>query len=199
MQRTGQVWFGGAMGLLDDAIHEHLELKRLHGADPSEVIHEEREAFGFALRVEGPEPAEHMTHFEGLPTDRAGCAVDDLQGHSDTALSHLSQETVELDMRAVLEADSIEGNGRAELYAPPPAMSATPSRARAEPSTSGESSTGDSLEWEIPAERKHNYSGRPREKFAPVGGVLDAQKVQAGDVLAGRLDSLRATSSQERM
>jgi hypothetical protein len=44
------------MGLLDEAIREHLELKRQHGADPAEVAQLEREAFGPARR--GPEPLE---------------------------------------------------------------------------------------------------------------------------------------------
>ncbi len=52
------------MGLLDDAIRQHLELKRRHGADPSTVAKLEHEAFGpiereDALGVEepgGPEP-----------------------------------------------------------------------------------------------------------------------------------------------
>ncbi len=34
------------MGLLDDAIREHLELKRRHGADPDELAHAEQEALG---------------------------------------------------------------------------------------------------------------------------------------------------------
>ena len=34
------------MGLLDDAIREHLELKRRRGADPAEVEKQEREALG---------------------------------------------------------------------------------------------------------------------------------------------------------
>ncbi|HWT91592.1 MAG TPA: hypothetical protein VN238_01240, partial [Solirubrobacteraceae bacterium] len=34
------------MGLLDDAIREHLELKRAHGADPGEVARQEQEALG---------------------------------------------------------------------------------------------------------------------------------------------------------
>jgi hypothetical protein len=42
------------MGLLDDAIREHLELKRRHGADASEVARQEHEALGPARR--GPEP-----------------------------------------------------------------------------------------------------------------------------------------------
>ena len=36
------------MGLLDDAIREHLELKRARGADPTEVERQEREALGAA-------------------------------------------------------------------------------------------------------------------------------------------------------
>ena len=39
------------MGLLDDAIREHLELKRRHGADPSEVASQESEALGPARRT----------------------------------------------------------------------------------------------------------------------------------------------------
>jgi hypothetical protein len=34
------------MGLLDEAIREHLELKRRRGADPSEIARQESEAFG---------------------------------------------------------------------------------------------------------------------------------------------------------
>src|SRR6187200_764288 len=52
------------MGLLDDAIREHLELKRRHGASPEEVERQEQEALGPARRGEfarpdpGPEPDE---------------------------------------------------------------------------------------------------------------------------------------------
>jgi len=53
------------MGLLDDAIREHLELKRQHGADLSEVERQEREALGASQQAEfattpgepGDEPA----------------------------------------------------------------------------------------------------------------------------------------------
>ena len=54
------------MGLLDEAIKEHLELKRRHGADPGEVARLEHEALGPARRdpaaagpvVDGPDAAE---------------------------------------------------------------------------------------------------------------------------------------------
>jgi hypothetical protein len=42
------------MGLLDDAIRDHLDLKRRRGADPAEVDRAEREALGPVRR--GPEP-----------------------------------------------------------------------------------------------------------------------------------------------
>ncbi len=45
------------MGLLDDAIREHLDLKRRRGADPSEVERAEREALGPVRRA--PEELEH--------------------------------------------------------------------------------------------------------------------------------------------
>jgi hypothetical protein len=44
------------MGLLDDAIREHLELKRRRGADPSEVERMEQEALGAPQRGEFVEP-----------------------------------------------------------------------------------------------------------------------------------------------
>ncbi|HEX7278330.1 MAG TPA: hypothetical protein VF255_01790 [Solirubrobacterales bacterium] len=45
------------MSILDDAIREHLELKRAHGADESEIKKLEDEAFGPPGRPEEPDPA----------------------------------------------------------------------------------------------------------------------------------------------
>jgi hypothetical protein len=42
------------MGLLDEAIREHLELKRRHGADPGELARLEQEALGPARREAAP-------------------------------------------------------------------------------------------------------------------------------------------------
>jgi hypothetical protein len=50
------------MGLLDDAIREHLELKRQHGADPSEIDRLEHEALG-PVRRQPLEP----TNQESVP------------------------------------------------------------------------------------------------------------------------------------
>ena len=80
------------MGLLDDAIREHLDLKRRRGADPTEVERSEREALGPVRRTPervpgdqsevdsdtGPEigPAPGAVYDDGLvDADEAGAAT----------------------------------------------------------------------------------------------------------------------------
>ena len=61
------------MGLLDDAIREHLELKRRRGADPAEIERDEQEALGPVRRApeedeESPlEPAQHAENGDYEP------------------------------------------------------------------------------------------------------------------------------------
>jgi hypothetical protein len=56
------------MSILDDAIREHLELKRAHGADDAEVKKLEDEAFGPPQRPDDPDPyAEAPTEFLVAP------------------------------------------------------------------------------------------------------------------------------------
>jgi hypothetical protein len=57
-----------SMSILDDAIREHLELKRAHGADEAEVKRLEDEAFGPPSRPDEPDPfAEAPTEFMTQP------------------------------------------------------------------------------------------------------------------------------------
>ena len=56
------------MGLLDDAIREHLELKRRHGADPSEVAKKENEVFG-AARTPAELSSEVPPHEASAPAE----------------------------------------------------------------------------------------------------------------------------------
>jgi hypothetical protein len=61
------------MSILDDAIREHLELKRAHGADDAEVKKLEDEAFGPSQRPDEPDPyAEAPTEFLIAPEVGAG-------------------------------------------------------------------------------------------------------------------------------
>jgi hypothetical protein len=79
------------MGLLDDAIREHLELKRRAGAEPGEIARVEREALE-------PPDAETGDVFD---------AQSDPPGeHYEADVSSVGQETVELDMQAVLDEDA---------------------------------------------------------------------------------------------
>jgi len=58
------------MGLLDDAIREHLDLKRRRGADPGEVARQEQEALGPPQRGEFAQSAQEPTPEDVLePTD----------------------------------------------------------------------------------------------------------------------------------
>ncbi len=77
------------MGMLDDAIREHLELKRLRGADPGEVAREQREALDPPAETAQPE--------------------------HDSDFPNVGQETAELDMRAVLEEDPDAADGASSV------------------------------------------------------------------------------------
>ena len=72
------------MGLLDDAIREHLELKRKHGAAEDELRRKEAEALGPARRDFAPEPAEEA---EAVPelAEAPAVASDDAAGDYEPA------------------------------------------------------------------------------------------------------------------
>lgn len=66
------------MSILDDAIREHLELKRAHGADEAELKKLEDEAFGPPGRPEDADPfTEAPTEFLGTPGIDAGEAAEE--------------------------------------------------------------------------------------------------------------------------
>src|SRR5690349_10379218 len=70
------------MGILDEAIREHLELKRQHGADDSELKKLEDDAFGPTERPgsgeEAPDPlAEAPTEFMSQPEGLEGDATSE--------------------------------------------------------------------------------------------------------------------------
>jgi hypothetical protein len=66
------------MSILDDAIREHLELKRAHGADDAEVKKLEDEAFGPPQRPDEHDPfAEAPTEFLVAPEVGAGEQADE--------------------------------------------------------------------------------------------------------------------------
>jgi hypothetical protein len=101
------------MGLLDEAIREHLELKRLHGASEDELRDKESEALGPARR----EPPAAVYDEEGPETDLAAQAPPPSPDEAVPLEPPLEQaETQLLDAEETLPADTaIHADG------PPPA------------------------------------------------------------------------------
>ncbi|HLH15042.1 MAG TPA: hypothetical protein VKV16_09655 [Solirubrobacteraceae bacterium] len=122
------------MGLLDEAIREHLELKRRSGADPSAVAHEEREALspvldddvleeppsgareGQGAAPEGAQPFDAQAGEQPPPAAAearpASAPMPGVPGvpageDRDAAFAHaaLGEETAELDMLSVMGED----------------------------------------------------------------------------------------------
>jgi hypothetical protein len=177
------------MGLLDDAIREHLELKRRRGADPGEVAREQREALD---TIDGQAPAEDAgtaQDVSGPPAVSGGPLVDRPAGAQPepTAVGDVSPgvgpaepvkaavpaapaggagagETAELDMSSVLGEDA--------QYAP--VEGTTPERDAA----------GESLEWEMPADTAAQEA---------------AAEEPDEDVLEETPDFLRDTPEQDRL
>jgi len=145
------VWFGGVMGLLDEAIREHLELKRRSGADPGAVAREEREVLApvFPDEHAGPngdraDPVEDATAELASP----GFMADEGHPGADEGLSALSsvgQDTAELDMQAVMEEDAHPPDAGAPVRAT--------GDGAVQPGYARETSGEDPLEWEVPTER----------------------------------------------
>jgi hypothetical protein len=84
------------MGLLDDAIREHMELKRLRGADPSVLARQEQDALGPVV-LEGEDEDEEQTVENG---DGNAPGAPPARGPD---FASVGQETAELDMRTVLD------------------------------------------------------------------------------------------------
>lgn len=185
---VGRVWFG-RMGMLDDAIREHLELKRLRGADPGEVARAENEALGplqreiqSAIDTEptGEEP--YGKPPEGGDSERQPTQIPKHQTEA-SAPGGVGQETVEIDMEQAL----------GDVSAPSKSQTLPRSGSRAAPvghPAHTASNSEESLEWEMPGERVQSESASIDEAGAdePVEDVLEETP-----------DFLRETPEHERL
>jgi hypothetical protein len=189
------------MGLLDDAIREHLELKRRHGADPGLVAREESEAFG---PVRGGEPAdaddavEAVGSLAGGRAEEGGAPRDDnhtRRARSDDAddFSSVGQETVELDMRTVLDEDP----DHVAATTGPIAGGSAGSR-HATDDRRSEHDTGDSLDWEMPGDHQSRDAVGPFDADGRVEKAGDRSDGPVEDAL-GETSNLTHTPGQERL
>jgi hypothetical protein len=183
------------MGLLDDAIREHLELKRRRGADPGEVARAEHEALDPVPRDQyepggdADTPLADVTLHDapeaglvagGVPEDMPDELADEAVAVPEsTPEPAVGGETQELDMRSVL-GEEAEQHGAAPQAAPAPSRdTAVP------PGAPAQGAEEDSLEWEIPGEGAEEV---PLEEQEP-----------ADDVLEETPEFLRDTPEQERL
>jgi hypothetical protein len=161
------------MGLLDDAIREHLEFKRQHGADLDEVARLEDEALGPVVRDDNTvstgeaDAAGDRARGSKTSTERAAASPRPVAGADPV---HAGEETAELDMRAVLKLEA-----------------ASPAPTHAD----------DSLEWEVPGAAARPASGARADAGAEGAAVEEEDAVE--DVLEETPDFLRDTPDQERL
>ena len=164
------------MGLLDDAIREHLELKRLNGADPGAVAREEHDALGPVLREsEAHEDGQEGKEASQSEAERTASEAEQLQAHRSLSTS---QETVEINMDAELAG----GAHREQVPEPSPAAPV------AHPQTQSE----ESFEWEVPHDEVPTKGATSTEVDDEVDDPVE-------DVLEETPDFLRDTPEQERL
>jgi hypothetical protein len=186
------------MGLLDDAIREHLELKRLRGADPSEIERAEREALGPVRR--GPEPLEgdrppaqpyehedERSHayedeeqYEYVYEEGEQAGHEDEEGLHDEDWRQTGEESPSGRGAPILEPPDPES------AAPPPAAVPTPAlEPTAEPpATARPAAGGETIEYELQDEHE---------------GAAEHEKRGDDDVLEETPEFLQDTPEHDRL
>jgi hypothetical protein len=176
------------MGLLDDAIREHLELKRLRGADPGVVAREEQDALGSGIH--GESEAKHGVEEDSEKVspdaDRSFFPAPETASADSSAAG---QETVEINMEAELATEPDSEHAEEPM---PPERDAPMVHPEHSPAT-----TEESLEWEVPSDhREERVTGMgPDDERDP--HVSEGESVE--DVLEETPDFLRDTPEQERL
>jgi hypothetical protein len=174
------------MGLLDDAIREHLDLKRRHGADPAEVERAEREALGPVRR--GPEPPdaeapdlEPLEQHEPAFADEGYEYADDVYGEQ-----HAAQGD---------ELDWDEGPEQAPP-APPPVQSSKPIAA---PTEEHEAATAPRPPEPPAPVRNHSGTGDETVEYDVEKAFAEEHKAEHEDVLEETPDFLQDTPDHDRL
>ena len=179
------------MGLLDDAIREHLELRRLRGADPGEVAREEHEALGPVLRDD--EAAHDGSEGQAeVPLETDGSFFPGSEAAPEADLSSVGQETAEIDMDAMLDPDT--GFDSDPDSASAPSSSSVDRAAPVAHPAHSQAAAEESLEWEVPGEH-------PEELVEHPDGHDEDPEAEdhVDDVLKETPDFLRETPEQERL
>jgi hypothetical protein len=159
------------MGILDDAIKQHLELKRRRGGDPTEIERLEREALGPVRRLQH-EPSDEHHPVAG----QAETSYDEPEGHEaledgeEFEDEYESEGDYESDRMASgedaspvgsgsIRTDEPEGRGDDELGSPLPARDWD----EPQPGASDEDLGVETAEYDVEAEHAREGPGHPEE------------------------------------
>ena len=184
------------MGLLDDAIREHLELKRRRGADPGLVAREERDALGVVRGQKADEDHHLEARGEGLlsgrPLEDGEGSSGEIHRGSTKQGATVGQETAELDMRTVLDEEEPVDGEEAVRAVRAPTLDPSDAGPSSREVTVGKPADEESLEWEAPPPGRGN----------PVGeAAVDDEELEepVEDLLEETPDFLRDTPDQDRL
>lgn len=148
------------MSILDDAIREHLELKRAHGADEAELKKLEDEAFGPPGRPEEPDPfAEAPTQF--MTTEGADVADE---GGRRINIADL-QEPPPPDQAEQREEPQVESAAAVEPEADAAPAAPAEDPAQAAPPAEEASAMEHEIVSEPPEGERHAIAEQPTELF----------------------------------
>jgi hypothetical protein len=180
------------MGLLDDAIREHLELKRLRGADPGAVAREEQDALGPVRRERETGHGGQQDNEEKASQDTDESSSSDSESTPVGDSSTVGQETVELNMDLELNAGTDSGHESQAAHEERSAPVSRPAHTQA--------STEESLEWEMPDDRLDKSARDTGSEDDPDLQVDDREAAEhIEDVLEETPDFLRDTPEHERL
>jgi hypothetical protein len=175
------------MGLLDDAIREHLELKRRRGADPGEVAREQREALD---AIDGRGAAENAGLAEEASGQPAVSGAPLVDRPADTQLDPIGVSDEQPDarpadpVRASEPAEPAAGAGETAELDMSSVLGGDLEHARADDATPARADADESLEWEMPADTAAREA---------------AAEEPDEDVLEETPDFLRDTPEQDRL
>jgi hypothetical protein len=170
------------MGVLDDAIREHLDLKRRHGASEEEIKRNEQEALG-RRGVGAPEPSDASEAAE--PFEPGQPTIGAVPSTQNGGLEAPPDEAT-----ALLEPEEIEPSGAAPApMEPAPDAEATPDEVLPE----------EALEAEPPAAPPSPSRAVDAGQAEPREEALPAEEVAGEDVLEDVPDFLEESPDQDRL
>jgi hypothetical protein len=171
-----------SMSILDDAIREHLELKRAHGADESEVKKLEDEAFGPPQRPDEIDPfAEAPTEFLGMPEAEARASEADQGSRRMPNIADIQEAPEQPKAEASpTEAEALEAEAAAEPEAPAEELQPSSEQALPDPAdlvADAETEAPEEPENVAPGpdtQERHAIADQPTELF-DVEAVIESE------------------------